>query len=501
MSHRSMTDGMRLSVSAAAGFVLACVAGACGPTHVMYDSPEAAIVEIDTARVRAYVATLADDSMRGRATPGPELWDAARYISAELEAGGLRPFIADSFVLSYPLEERRLDTARVAVGMPGGPEWGFRDDVLPRGGATGLDGITAPAVLITGDPSKGGADLATADVEGKVVILVFPEHTGIGNAFWSVASSIPTPAAFLLYSEATDSMWESRARAVTAPAYHTPDDTSRSLPIFEIRRPAAATLISRGGQDLDAALNHADGPISVTPIEGVEVQLRLPYITTARPQAPIVAAVWGDEAVDREVVLSAHMDHLGMTSDGDVYNGADDNASGVSALLAIARAFGALDAPASAHVVFLFTSGEEQGGWGVDAFMHRLGSPADAKRAVVADLNLDMVGRNAPDTIHVIEPENGSLRTLAERTATDHNDIALTVAGDAWPAADFLHRSDQAAFVDDSIPAAFFFSGPHADYHQTTDDPATLDYGKVARVARLVFRVATSLAGIDAPRH
>ncbi len=473
--------------------VVACAVAACARGRERYDTPEAAVAEIDTASVRTHVAALADDSMRGRATPSPELWKAARYVAEELRASGLHPFFPDSFAVSYALEERRLDTARVSVGLRGEDGWGFRRGVLPRGGATTAQGITGPVVLVVGEPAKGSVDLEEADVEGRVVLLVLPERNGIGSAFWTIVARIPTPAALLLYSEATDSMWESRGRAVTAAAFHPPEETGISVPVFELGREAVSALLSRSGRDLASVLGRANGPLAITPLTGVEVEVRLPYRTTDSPGAPIVVAEWGASGAEREVVLSAHLDHLGTTSGGDVYNGADDNASGVSALLEVARAFGLLDAPTGSRVVFLFTSGEEKGGWGVDAFLRRLEGADDD---VVADLNLDMVGRNAADTIHLIEPADGTLLALAKRIAVAHPELGLDIAGDAWPAADFLSRSDQAAFLRKNVPAAYLFAGPHADYHQTTDDPETLDYGKVARVARLAFYMAASLAGV-----
>jgi hypothetical protein len=211
----------------------------------------------------------------------------------------------------------------------------------------------------------------------------------------------------------------------------------------------------------------------------------------------VVAILRGADPALREtyVIFSAHMDHVGTgppDATGDsIYNGADDDASGTAALVEVAEAFASLpDAPARS-LLFLAVSGEEKGLLGSRWFAEHPPFPLDR---LVADLNVDMISRNAPETIVLIGQEYSSLGPLVRSIAEDRPELGLAVLSDPWPEERFFFRSDHYSFARQGIPAIFFFAGTHEDYHRPSDQVERIDPEKAARVARLVFYAAAEVA-------
>ncbi len=223
--------------------------------------------------------------------------------------------------------------------------------------------------------------------------------------------------------------------------------------------------------------------------------------------APNVAAVLpgGDPALrDEYVVFSAHMDHVGVgppDADGDsVYNGADDDASGTAAVLEIAEAFAALERAPPRSTVFLLVSGEERGLHGSRAYADAPPEPVASGR-MVANLNMDMVGRNWPDTIVAVGKEHSDLGATLERVNAAHPELGMTAIDDPWPEENFYFRSDHFNFARNGVPVLFFFNGTHEDYHRPSDEVEAIDAEKGARLARLVFHLGLEIASArEAPK-
>ena len=199
---------------------------------------------------------------------------------------------------------------------------------------------------------------------------------------------------------------------------------------------------------------------------------------------------------DSYVVFSAHMDHVGHgppDATGDsIYNGADDDASGTAALVEVAEAFASLPEAPARSLLFLAVSGEERGLLGSRWFADHPPVPPDR---LVADLNVDMISRNAADSIVLIGQEYSSLGPLVRSIADDRPELGLAVLSDPWPEERFFFRSDHYSFASKGIPAIFFFAGTHEDYHRPSDEVEKIDPEKAARVARLVFYTAAAVAG------
>ncbi len=216
----------------------------------------------------------------------------------------------------------------------------------------------------------------------------------------------------------------------------------------------------------------------------------------------VLGFIEGSDKKDEVVVVSAHLDHLGKRGD-DIYNGADDNGSGTSAVLEIAEAFAL--AKEGGHgprrsVLVLNVTGEEKGLLGSAYYAE---NPIFPLEKTMVNVNVDMIGRtdekynDIPNYIYVI----GS-----DRISTDLHDInnnannlySQLILDYTYNSEDdpnrYYYRSDHYNFAEKGIPAIFYFSGVHEDYHRTTDTVDKIMFEKMEKVARLIFHTAWDLA-------
>jgi Zn-dependent M28 family amino/carboxypeptidase len=233
------------------------------------------------------------------------------------------------------------------------------------------------------------------------------------------------------------------------------------------------------------------------------VDLRIVRHYLERAAAPNLAAVLEgrDHRLRGEyVVISAHLDHVGVRPGraDSIFNGADDNASGVAGLLEIAEAFSRREARPARSLLFLVPSGEEKGLWGSAYYVEH---PTVPLSDVVADLNMDLVGRNWADSVIVTGPEMSSLGETLRRVCAAHPELRMAPLADRWPEERIFYRSDHYNFAMKGVPVLFFTSGTHSDYHQPTDAADRIDTEKASRLVRLVLHVSAAVANaVERPR-
>src|SRR6476646_4821456 len=221
--------------------------------------------------------------------------------------------------------------------------------------------------------------------------------------------------------------------------------------------------------------------------------------TRVRTAPNVVGILEGSDPVLKHeyIVLSAHMDHVGIGApvNGDsIYNGADDDASGTAGVIELAEALSSPGARPKRSVLFLTVSGEEHGLWGSGWFSEH--SPVLVTQ-IVADLNIDMIGRNWKDTIVAIGKEHSDLGATLDRVNKAHPELHMTAVDDRWPEERFYFRSDHYNFARKGVPILFFFNGVHADYHQPSDSPDKIDSEKESRILRLLYYLGRAVG--DAP--
>jgi hypothetical protein len=467
---------------------------------------DAAVATITPADVARRVFTLAHDSMAGRFTPSPELDRAAAYVAAEFERFGLAPAgDGASFVQRYRLSQVVPDTAAAAVRLGDGPVIARGVDVIHWGGRHTSSPVSGPAILVTGLVPPDGL----LPVAGAVVIAAVPtDGTGQPDApARGILRAVYAgePAAVILPVDSPDEVWREVVRAqfrtALAPAW-TADGQG---PRVQIRDRAIAGALRGLGVDLGAA-RQAVGAASVRRL-GITASVLSPGAEVDHLDAPNVAAMMrgGDPGLrDEVVVITAHMDHVGVTGRGrcrpvgvdSICNGADDNASGTASVLELAEAFAAASPRPRRSILFVAVSGEERGLWGSDYFAAH---PPVPIRQMVAAFNLDMVGRNWTDTISAIGREHSDLGTTLARVEAAHPELGMRAVGDLWPNERFYFRSDHYHFARRGVPILFFFNGTHADYHRPSDHPEAIDAEKQARLTRLIYYLALEVA--NAPQR
>ena len=179
---------------------------------------------------------------------------------------------------------------------------------------------------------------------------------------------------------------------------------------------------------------------------------------------------------DKHVVIGAHMDHLGVDGDGDAYNGADDNASGTTAIVELAEAFGKSDARPKDTIVFIAFNAEELGLLGSKHYVSDPLLPLDDCKLMI---NLDMVGRLRGTTVTAQGVNlSRSVTQLVDKLDDNYPfDVNITAAG---------NRSDHAPFNSSGVPVLFFHTGTHPQYHRITDDPDLINYEGLVNIAKFV---------------
>lgn len=213
----------------------------------------------------------------------------------------------------------------------------------------------------------------------------------------------------------------------------------------------------------------------------------------------VVGLVRGNDPALREewVVFTAHFDHVtgGPDETGDdIYNGADDNASGTAAIMEIAQAFSTLPTPPRRSLAFVLVSGEEKGLLGARHFAQGASLPQEA---MVADINADMLSMNWPDSIFVFGGEYTTLGHTLDRVVQAHPEVGVSIMENRWPQIPLFRMSDHFAFVREGIPGIFFFSGLHDNLHSPSDELEEVDCDKAARVAQLLFHLGYEVAQAD----
>jgi Zn-dependent M28 family amino/carboxypeptidase len=223
-------------------------------------------------------------------------------------------------------------------------------------------------------------------------------------------------------------------------------------------------------------------------------------VVTSTPPNSIGILEGSDATLRHEyIVISAHMDHIGVTGGGQncaasgadsICNGANDNGSGTVGVLQLARAFVALPRRPARTIIFALFSGEERGLWGSAYFAK---SPSRPLSQAVAVLNIDMIGRNATDSLVVVGKTYSTLGEVTDRISRAHPEVGMRLVNDPWNGAYFT-RSDQYSFARVGVPSIFFFNGTHADVHTARDEVGLMNADAAARALRMILYVAHDVA-------
>ena len=450
--------------------------------------------------IRRRIGIIADDSMRGRDTPSPELDKVAQYIAREYRRLGLKPGGDNgSFLQRYPIDRVQVVAESSVAFVHGGADvtFSYGTDFVFVDNSFDSGDYAGDLVLLSG-PLGGTLAGDSASLAGKMLIANRPRNRG---EFQRVLAWKPQGVVFV--GTAPDSVWRRNVERSTGPQLRDPGRPVGPPVVLAVRAVSLQPVLARLGQDLSVAQNATT--LEARPLSGAQLHLHARIRAVERNSAPNVVGILegSDPTLKTEyVVFSAHMDHVGVAgprgSGGcrakgadSICNGADDDGSGTVAVVEIAEAFSGMNPRPKRSIIFLNVSGEEKGLWGSEYFSDH---PAVPISGIVADLNIDMIGRNWKDTIVAIGKEHSDLGATLNRVGAAHPELNMRPIDDIWPDENFYFRSDHYNFARKGVPILFFFSGTHPDYHQVSDSPDKIDAEKESRVARLIFYLGVDVA-------
>ena len=485
--------------------------------------------EIAASDLQRDLYVLAADSMRGRETGSPEALMAAAFIADRARRLGLEPAGDSLYLQRVPLQRETLTsssritvderghTTPIRIGIDVAPLVNLGAGIPPAKRSAEGEVVFAGYGMATAKPRRD--DLAGLDMEGKVVVVINGAPHG--------ADSATTEA-----MEAPEAISERLARILPHhPAAVVILLAGKSMPLFEDALPQIQGAMAPRSADQELA--DADRPLPMI-LLGVprtrSALLPVNWPTDDHPQVlkgryfraqvvqqktlvmgyNVVAVLRGSDPVLNKtyVALGAHYDHLGVVPavNGDsIANGADDDGSGSVALLAIARAMVTAKERPKRSMLFVWHTGEEEGLFGSSHFVDHPTVPIDS---IVAQLNADMIGRNAPALLYTVGPvsaPNGRSRRLGAIVDSVNAQQAVPFVIDkSWDSPvhpeHIYERSDHFNYARKSIPIVFFTTGMHPDYHRPSDEAARIDYDKLARVSQLIRDVAMAVGNGARPR-
>jgi hypothetical protein len=495
----------RLGRALVPALLSATAAAAQAPTPVPRapSAVERAAATITPEDLQRRIGIIAHDSMRGRFTPSPELEKTAEWIAGEFRRLGMRPGGDDGgYVQRYGIRRVALDPGRSGArfgrrDLRYGRDFGPAMPIIPP-----RTSMTGPLMVVSGSQDADRV-LGATSFTGKHVLIIPP--LGLDTRDPEVRSVLREvlardPLGIWVPIEEENRDWVARVNAELRREHlHVGEPTT--MPVFVVRDIAIAQTLKAVDLDLVELRARADAELEVheAPDQLISVTTEWHFISD-RSAPNVVGIVEGSDPVlkNEYVVFSAHMDHVGVGEPnvwGDsIYNGADDDASGTSTIVELAEAYASLEPRPRRSIMVVGVSGEEHGLWGSDHFVENPPVPLDR---MVADLNVDMVGRNWADTIVAIGKEHSDLGATLAGVSAAHREIGMTVIDDPWPYESFYTRSDHYNFARKGVPVLFFFSGTHEDYHEPSDQVEKIDTEKTARIGRLLFHLGLEIADRD----
>jgi hypothetical protein len=493
--------------------------------------------KVSPAQLEEHIRYLASDRLLGRGTGTPGYDSAARYVAEHFAGLGLDSAGTEGYFQPVPLRRARAveGSSLILLGKSGRRGLiPFRDYVPSPDYLRRQVEVTAPLVLagfgVTA-PDRGYDDYRTVDPKGKIVVLLTgapssfapAERAHYATARIKFQNAVRRGAVGVLAVRTRDQTfpWGRLTRQARAGGMRWLDPEGEPSDVFPALRGVAVL------SDTGAARLFEGAPTSLAQVlteaesgkpPAFDLPLRAALRTVSeheRLESPNVAGLLrgSDPRLrDEVVVLTAHLDHLGVGEPvkGDsIYNGALDNASGSAALLEVARAFNAIPKPPRRSVLFLAVTGEEMGLLGSDYFAEYPTVPIDR---IVADVNLDGLAVLYP--LREMVPFGAEHSTLDSTVARVAKRRGITLAPDPFPQEVFFVRSDQYSFVRRGVPSLFPFMGLRSDsgvdaaarfrewlatrYHTPQDDIGQpMDFEAGARHAQLGFLVALEIANAD----
>jgi hypothetical protein len=501
---------------------------------------------IGAKNLRADLTFLASDALEGRMSLQRGSEAAIQFIAAEFAKAGLKPTVGDSYLQPVELIEYRADPRGMGLSLKrGGKEerYGYIKDFI--GSFPQEMTVTAPVVFVgygVTAPEFGYDDYAGVDAQGKIALAFDHEpqendpksiFNGLGNTrhansrLKALNAQKHGAVGLLVVSEPNRKHPSNQERLARIPgiADRITRNAQQALAENEIRIPTitvsdavAAKLLEATGKKPGELQTEIDaGPRSRSQaLADTTVEMRIVNAEHRRALSQnVVGLIEGvDPRLKEEtIVFSGHYDHDGVR-EGKTYYGADDNGSGTVGVIELARAFAKNPEKPKRSLLFAVFAAEERGLLGSYFYVAHPLRPIDKTRAVI---NFDMIGRNeAPSAqteglIEIAADTSNELNLIGVINSPDYRAVVerennrvglkLNYKWDNDAALNVFQRSDQFPFALHDIPAMWWFTGFHPDYHQPTDTVDRINFVKMEKILKLAYLTGWSFAdGASAPR-
>lgn len=500
--------------------------------------------QITAEQLKAYLYFIASDEMEGRDTPSRGLDTTAKFIAMNLTRWGLKPAGDDgTFFQRIALRRVRIDPEQTHAEF-NGRSFKYGDDFLA--GATA--GTASGSLVYVGNGwvinDKNIDPYKNVDVKDKIIVFnggTLPKDITPAMLKGTDGQDYVSPlkyaqthgarGAIVIPSFQTLANWNnSRRNTVERGSLAVEKFTAASeasLPVITASAPMLS-LLFQGEQhdtsDVFVRRTSNDPAESFALNPGKTISFTVGTKIEQERTQNVVAVFEGSDPVlkNEYVAFGAHYDHVGMGQPGlgrggskqggdsndTLYNGADDDGSGTTSILAMAEAISHNPVRPKRSILFVWHCGEEKGLWGSDYYTRFPTIPLDR---IVAQLNIDMIGRSksadntnpanadlsGSDEIYVIGSKMMSteLGNLSEQVNKSYLNVNFNYKYDNPTDPNrFFFRSDHFNYARKGVPIIFYFDGVHEDYHRPSDTPDKIDYRKMEKVARTVYATMWELA-------
>jgi hypothetical protein len=497
----------------------------------MYKLPDATAFAdgIKAEELKALLEVLSSDSLQGRETGEPGQRKAAEFIAKQFKAAGI-PAKADRNSYFQKIQLRNDTWADIGLTV-GDQEFKNRSDFFTfPASTTDMPKLMVKDVVFVGygiEEAKYN-DYEKVDVKGKAVLFYDGEPLNekgmsliTGKEFrsnWSLdwrrkvklAKQKGATMVFIVDPKFEDAVKRNRKQISTygwKPVASLEGKGANEMVNCLFINQKVATAIM-GGKATKMEQELADlktgGKFSAVKAKN-KIEVRLDKDAKTLEGSNVLAIIEGSDSLLKNefVIVTAHYDHLGMADSTVIYHGADDNGSGTSGVIEIARAFQEAKNKGvgpKRTVVCMLVSGEEKGLLGSEYYTEFPLFPLDR---TVVDINIDMIGRvddrhaTNPNYVYVIGSDRISteLHDISEMQNEEHTKMELDYKYNAKDDPNhYYERSDHYNFAERGIPSIFYFNGTHPDYHRATDTVDKINFDALAKRAQLAFYTAWEVA-------
>jgi hypothetical protein len=460
---------------------------------------------ITTQDLHAYLSILASDSLEGRATGERGQKMAADYIKNHFQKIGLKPVMekggSPSYYQEFELEKSEWTEVYIKAGKKKNKFEHLKEFAYLS--TTPFNQELTKDIIFAGKGSE--KDYSHLDVNGKAVAFFVKDFSEVRTKT-KIAKEKGATEFFVIFGNEKNDFYEIVQKYwhyFSQPKMGLPAQESETPALFMISHQMAADIFNAKMDKLYKSMEKNKlSIVNGRKNKGSQISYRAQKSVSKVLTENVLGLVEGSDKKDEVIVITAHYDHIGI-EDGKIYNGADDDGSGTSAVMELAEAFAL--AKKDGHgprrsILFMAVTAEEVGLLGSEYYSL---NPVFPLENTITNLNIDMIGRvdekyeNNPDYIYLIGADKLSqdLHDINENANATYTNLELDYTyNDENDPNRYYYRSDHYNFAKNGIPVIFYFNGTHEDYHQHTDTIEKINFEKMEKISRLIFHTTWELA-------